>query len=167
MFSSTLSSRFSSKLLNLYSIFRIFLKIIFLISPNVHLQFNIFWKILAVPENAVGDTTSWILIVLIVSVIFLTTLVAIICFILCKPPFLLKAEAVPNLTNVIDNRYQHRASGILRRKMLSGADLQLDRLRVASDSMMTEYNPNYEFGGVVYTLKDLKDIPREQLRLVK
>lgn len=33
--------------------------------------------------------------------------------------------------------------------------------------MMTEYNPNYEFGGVVYTLKDLKDIPRDQLRLVK
>lgn len=51
--------------------------------------------------------------------------------------------------------------------MMSGPDFQLDRLRVASDSMMTEYNPNYEFGGVVYTLKDLKDIPREQLRLVK
>lgn len=52
--------------------------------------------------------------------------------------------------------------------MLPGADVQLDRLRgVVSDSMMTEYNPNYEFGGVVYTLKDLKDIPREQLRLVK
>lgn len=48
--------------------------------------------------------------------------------------------------------------------MISGPDFQLDRLR---DSMMTEYNPNYEFGGVVYTLKDLKDIPREQLRLVK
>lgn len=67
----------------------------------------------------------------------------------------------------VDNRYQQRASGPLRRKMLSGADLQLDRLRMASDSMMTEYNPNYEFGGVVYTLRDLKDIPREQLRLVK
>ncbi|XP_008194070.1 tyrosine-protein kinase receptor isoform X2 [Tribolium castaneum] len=103
---------------------------------------------ITVPENAAGDATSWILIVLIISVIFLTTLVAFICFILY-------------------NRYQHQASGILRRKMLSGADLQLDRLRVASDSMMTEYNPNYEFGGVVYTLKDLKDIPREQLRLVK
>lgn len=51
--------------------------------------------------------------------------------------------------------------------MLSGPDLQLNRLRVASDSMMTEYNPSYEFGGVVYTLKDLKDIPRDQLRLVK
>ncbi|KAJ3662397.1 hypothetical protein Zmor_006748 [Zophobas morio] len=104
---------------------------------------------ITVPENATGDSyPPWFVIILIVSVIFLTTLVAIICFILY-------------------NRYQHRASGILGRKMLSGADLQLDRLRVASDSMMTEYNPNYEFGGVVYTLKDLKDIPREQLRLVK
>nr|ALV82496.1 Alk [Leptinotarsa decemlineata] len=64
-------------------------------------------------------------------------------------------------------RYQQRASGIMRRKMLSGADFQLDRLRLASDSMMTEYNPNYEFGGVVYTLKDLNDIPRDQLRLVR
>lgn len=67
----------------------------------------------------------------------------------------------------LDNRYQQRAADKLRRKMLSGPDLQLNRLRVASDSMMTEYNPNYEFGGVVYTLKDLKDIPRDQLRLVK
>lgn len=56
----------------------------------------------------------------------------------------------------------------MQRKMLSGHDLQLNRLRgVASDSMMTEYNPSYEFGGIVYTLKDLKDIPRDQLRLVK
>lgn len=67
----------------------------------------------------------------------------------------------------IDNRYQQRAFRIMGRKMISNPDLQLDRLRVASDSIMTEYNPNYEFGGVVYTLKDLKDIPREQLRLVK
>lgn len=55
----------------------------------------------------------------------------------------------------------------MQRKMLPGHELQLNRLRVASDSMMTEYNPSYEFGGVVYTLKDLKDIPRDQLRLVK
>ncbi|RZC40680.1 MAM domain containing protein, partial [Asbolus verrucosus] len=50
---------------------------------------------------------------------------------------LLQYQAV---ITIPDNRYQHRASGILRRKMLSGADLQLDRIRVASDSMMTEYN---------------------------
>lgn len=55
----------------------------------------------------------------------------------------------------------------MRRKMMSRGDFQLDSLRVASDSMMTEYNPNYEFGGVVYTINDLKDIPRDQLRLVK
>lgn len=56
---------------------------------------------------------------------------------------------------------------MLQRKMLSGHELQLNRLRMASDSMMTEYNPSYEFGGVVYTLRDLKDIPRDQLRLVR
>lgn len=72
-----------------------------------------------------------------------------------------------NLDFYADNRYQQRATGLIRQKMLSGPDLQLNRLRVASDSMMTEYNPSYEFGGVVYTLKDLKDIPRDQLRLVK
>lgn len=66
-----------------------------------------------------------------------------------------------------DNRYQQRKNGMLQRKMLSSHDLQLNRLRIASDSMMTEYNPSYEFGGVVYTLRDLKDIPRDQLRLVK
>lgn len=66
-----------------------------------------------------------------------------------------------------DNRYQESAVGFLRRKMLSGPDLQLNRLRVASDNMITEYNPNYEFGGVVYTIKDLKDIPRDQLQLQK
>ncbi|CAH0381459.1 unnamed protein product [Bemisia tabaci] len=33
--------------------------------------------------------------------------------------------------------------------------------------MMTEFNPNYEFGGGTYTINDLKDIPRDNLRLVK
>lgn len=56
---------------------------------------------------------------------------------------------------------------MLRRKMMPGPDLQLNRLRVASDNMITEYNPNYEFGGVIYTPKDLKDIPRSQLQLQK
>uniref|UniRef100_A0A6P7FI40 Tyrosine-protein kinase receptor n=1 Tax=Diabrotica virgifera virgifera TaxID=50390 RepID=A0A6P7FI40_DIAVI len=96
---------------------------------------------------------TWFVVVLIVTVFCLTVAFGVVCFVL----YALFA----------DNRYQLRATGIMRRKMFSGPDLQLDRLRVASDSMMTEYNPNYEFGGVVYTLKDLKDIPREQLRLVK
>lgn len=33
--------------------------------------------------------------------------------------------------------------------------------------MVTEYNPNYEFGGSTCTLQDLNDIPRETLTLVK
>ncbi|KAF5298515.1 hypothetical protein FQR65_LT00057 [Abscondita terminalis] len=68
---------------------------------------------------------------------------------------------------VLYNRYQHRTVGMLRRKMISNADLQLNRLPVASNNMLTEYNPNYEFAGVTYTLKDLKDIPRNQLQLQK
>jgi anaplastic lymphoma kinase len=70
--------------------------------------------------------------------------------------------------DVVDNRYQqNNASKFRRTKILNGPDLQLNRLRVASDSMMTEYNPNYEFGGGTYTIRDLRDIPRDQLRLVK
>jgi len=33
--------------------------------------------------------------------------------------------------------------------------------------MLTEYNPNYEFGGGTCTMQDLREIPRENLRLVK
>jgi anaplastic lymphoma kinase len=55
---------------------------------------------------------------------------------------------------------------IVRRTLLSGPDLQLNRLRAASGGMMTEYNPNYEFGGGTYTIQDLKEIPRDHLRLV-
>lgn len=55
----------------------------------------------------------------------------------------------------------------LRLKMINEPEVQLNRLRVASDSMMTEYNPNYEFGGGTYTIRDLNEVPRENLRLVK
>uniref|UniRef100_A0A1B6D783 EGF-like domain-containing protein n=4 Tax=Clastoptera arizonana TaxID=38151 RepID=A0A1B6D783_9HEMI len=65
------------------------------------------------------------------------------------------------------NRYQQMNATKFRRKLPNGPDLQLSRLRDASDNMMTEYNPNYEFGGGTYTIRDLKDVPREQLRLVK
>lgn len=56
---------------------------------------------------------------------------------------------------------------MIRHQMISGPDLQLNRLREASDNMMTEYNPNYEFGGGTYSIHDLKDIPRDHLRLLK
>ncbi|XP_046995881.1 leukocyte tyrosine kinase receptor isoform X3 [Schistocerca americana] len=65
------------------------------------------------------------------------------------------------------NRYQKRKEAVMRQQVLSGPDLQLNRLREASDSLMTEYNPNYEFGGGTYTVNDLKDIPRDHLRLIK
>lgn len=47
---------------------------------------------------------------------------------------------------------------------LSAADLQLSRLR---HNILTEYNPNYEFGGSTCTLQDLREISREKLTLVK
>ena len=51
-----------------------------------------------------------------------------------------------------------------------GPDGQLNRLRNMNGTggmMMTEYNPNYEFGGGTCTIQDLKEIPSENLRLVK
>ena len=48
-----------------------------------------------------------------------------------------------------------------------GNGTELTSLRVVSDSMMTEFNPNYEFGGNLYSFKDLSQIPRENIALVK
>ncbi|XP_054281784.1 leukocyte tyrosine kinase receptor isoform X2 [Macrosteles quadrilineatus] len=75
--------------------------------------------------------------------------------------------AFTGVSILLYNRYQQKHASRFRRKILNGPDLQLNRLRVASNSMMTEYNPNYEFGGGTYTIRDLRDIPRDQLRLVK
>lgn len=100
------------------------------------------------PGMLENSNNPWVVIGLLGIVLCLTITLAIFCFILY-------------------NRYQLRASGLSRRKMMNGADLQLDRLRMTSDNMMTEYNPNYEFGGQTYSVKDLNGIPREQLRLVK
>ncbi|RWS25147.1 leukocyte tyrosine kinase receptor-like protein [Leptotrombidium deliense] len=48
----------------------------------------------------------------------------------------------------------------------SSTDVQLSRLR-SGHNIVTEFNPNYEFGGSTCTLQDLKEIPREKLTLVK
>jgi len=58
---------------------------------------------------------------------------------------------------------------LLRRKVLGGPELQLSRLRAQSGpgGVLTEYNPNYEFGGETFSINDLKSLPRENLRLVK
>jgi hypothetical protein len=39
--------------------------------------------------------------------------------------------------------------------------------RNSNGIMMTEYNPNYEFGGGSCTLMDLREVHRDNLRLVK
>ena len=75
---------------------------------------------------------------------------------------------------------------MLRQKMINGHESQLTRIRNGMNGggmglggagggivtaggaiMLTEYNPNYEFGGGMCSLQDLKEIPRESLRLVK
>ena len=72
-----------------------------------------------------------------------------------------------------DTQYQRKHMQMLRRKMMSGpvVDGQLNRLRAMNINVngvtMTEYNPNYEFGGGTCTLQDLREIPRENLRLIK
>ena len=87
-----------------------------------------------------------------------------------------------------DSQYQNRHASMLRQKMLNTHDNQLTRIRNmtgpgglaggglgagngigvgAGGIALTEYNPNYEFGGGTCTLQDLKEIPRENLRLVK
>ena len=56
----------------------------------------------------------------------------------------------------------------LRRKAMAAPELQLSRLRGTTSSMVSEYNPNYEFGsGGPVSIQDLKEIPRENLRLVR
>ncbi|GFG39571.1 hypothetical protein Cfor_01001, partial [Coptotermes formosanus] len=65
------------------------------------------------------------------------------------------------------NRYQCKNTATVRQRRIRGTELPLNRLTEPSDSMVTESNPTYEFGGWTYTIRDLKDIPREQLRLVK
>lgn len=48
-----------------------------------------------------------------------------------------------------------------------GNGTELRSLRAVSETMMTEFNPNYEFAGNLYSFKDLPQIPREHITLVK
>jgi len=70
---------------------------------------------------------------------------------------------------LLDKKYRHlkKKNEMLRVTKINESDLTLNRLRVSSSHMMTEYNPNYEFGGGTYTIRDLPEVPREHLRLVK
>ncbi|XP_076366752.1 leukocyte tyrosine kinase receptor-like isoform X2 [Tachypleus tridentatus] len=64
------------------------------------------------------------------------------------------------------NRYRKRHIRDLRHEPLNSPEVQLNQLR-QNGGMFTDYNPNYEFGGSTYTVKDLNEIPRENLTLVK
>ncbi len=63
------------------------------------------------------------------------------------------------------NRRKMKAARLDR---LSNPDYQLDRLRnITGAAHSMEYNPNYDFGGTMCNLQDLKDVPRENLVLVR
>ncbi|KYN34630.1 ALK tyrosine kinase receptor [Trachymyrmex septentrionalis] len=66
-------------------------------------------------------------------------------------------------------RYQKQKALSHRRQVMFGNGTELAALRPGyqSDTMMTEYNPNYEFAGNLYSFKDLPQIPRECIDLVK
>ncbi|KAL6257987.1 hypothetical protein P5V15_011582 [Pogonomyrmex californicus] len=64
-------------------------------------------------------------------------------------------------------RYQNQKALLRRRQVMFGNGTELTALRAVSDTMMTEFNPNYEFAGNLYSFKDLPQIPRDCITLVK
>ncbi|XP_034171879.1 anaplastic lymphoma kinase isoform X1 [Osmia lignaria lignaria] len=65
------------------------------------------------------------------------------------------------------NRYQNKKALLRRRQVMFGNGTELTSLHGVSDTMMTEFNPNYEFAGNLYSFKDLPQIPRDYITLVK
>ncbi|XP_011256082.1 ALK tyrosine kinase receptor isoform X1 [Camponotus floridanus] len=64
-------------------------------------------------------------------------------------------------------RYKSQQELLHRRQVMFGNGTELTALRAVSDTMMTEFNPNYEFAGNLYSFKDLPQIPRDNITLVK
>ncbi|KAK0161971.1 hypothetical protein PV327_008362 [Microctonus hyperodae] len=65
------------------------------------------------------------------------------------------------------NRYQNRKALLKRRQVMFGNGTELAVLELVTDNMMTEFNPNYEFAGNLYSIKDLPQIPRDSISCVK
>ncbi|XP_023244156.1 leukocyte tyrosine kinase receptor-like isoform X1 [Centruroides sculpturatus] len=65
------------------------------------------------------------------------------------------------------SKYRKKQSRDLSHEPLNNPEMQLSRLRQSGGGMVTEYNPNYEFGGSACTIQDLREIPRDSLTLVK
>ncbi|XP_035737787.1 ALK tyrosine kinase receptor-like isoform X3 [Vespa mandarinia] len=74
--------------------------------------------------------------------------------------------ALIGLGTLLYIRYQNRKTLLQRRQVMFGNGTELTALRAVSDTMMTEFNPNYEFAGNLYSFKDLPQIPREYISLV-
>jgi len=64
-----------------------------------------------------------------------------------------------------DNKYLQQKSKA-HEKLPVGARFLLNPLPGGTGSRVTE-NQIYEFGGNTYTIRDLKEIPREKVQLVK
>lgn len=65
------------------------------------------------------------------------------------------------------SKYRKKQGRDISHEPLNNPELQLSRLRQSGGGMVTEYNPNYEFGGSACTIQDLREIQRDSLTLVK
>ncbi|XP_063995101.1 leukocyte tyrosine kinase receptor isoform X2 [Diachasmimorpha longicaudata] len=76
--------------------------------------------------------------------------------------------AFSGLCLILYNRYQNRKALQERRQNMFGNGTELAALQtLTTENMMTEFNPNYEFAGNLYSIKDLPQIPRETITCVK
>lgn len=63
-------------------------------------------------------------------------------------------------------RKLHRSRDVSNQP-LNSPDEQLRNLRINGRGMVSENNPNYEFGGNTFNEEDLKKVPRENLNLLQ
>lgn len=71
-------------------------------------------------------------------------------------------------SDLLTVKRSHNQKALLRhRQVMLGNGTELTALHAVSDTMMTEFNPNYEFAGNLYSFKDLPQIPRDCISLVK
>ncbi|XP_034934100.1 leukocyte tyrosine kinase receptor isoform X2 [Chelonus insularis] len=78
--------------------------------------------------------------------------------------FITMMGALSFLCFILYNRYQSKKALSRRRRDMFGNGTELHPLPA---SIMTEFNPNYEFAGNLYSIKDLPQIPRDSITCVK
>ena len=103
------------------------------------------------------------------KLVYVTTLLVILWCVQALPSFI-RHFIKSNSFHITVQQHSKRQGTCLRlEQTLSNPDYQLDRLRSThtTSTMMTEYNPNYDFGDAKYTIQDLREIPRESLSFVK